>query len=250
MRGKIAVGALAILGLLNQVIAVGAGEKSAPRQKSPAAVSEQQSDWTTTFAVDEADLSPTGRNPYFILEPGHQLDLEGREDGEPVTLTITVLDQTKRVGNVTCRVVEERETKGGQVIEVSRNFFAICKRTNNVYYFGEEVDIYKGSQVVGHEGAWLAGEGGARFGLAMPGCPLLGARYYQEIAPKRAMDRAEIISLSGTMETPAGKFTSVLKIEETTPLEPGEKEAKYYAAGIGLLKDGPMKLVRHGFPKK
>ena len=46
------------------------------------------------------------------------------------------------------------------------------------------------------------------------------------------------------------KFTSVLKIEETTPLEPGEKEAKYYAAGIGLLKDGPMKLVRHGFTKK
>jgi len=250
MREKIAVGALAILGLLNQVFAVRAGEKTAPRQKSPAAVSEQKSDWTTTFAVDEADLSPTGRNPYFILEPGHQLYFEGREDGEPVTLTIIVLDETKKVGNVTCRVVEERETKGGEVIEVSRNFFAICKRTNNVYYFGEDVDIYKGGQVVSHEGAWLAGEGGARFGLAMPGSPLLGARYYQEIAPKRAMDRAEVVSLSETIETPAGKFTDVLKTEETTPLEPGEKESKYYAAGIGLLKDGPMKLVRHGFTKK
>jgi hypothetical protein len=206
--------------------------------------------WTTSFTVDEADLVPTGRNPYFILEPGYQLHFEGREDGKPVTLTITVLDETKKVGNVTTRVVEEREMKGGHVVEVSRNFFALCKRTNNVYYFGEDVDIYKGGKVVGHEGAWLAGEGGARFGLAMPGSPLLGARYYQEIAPERAMDRAEVVSLSETMETPAGKFANVLKTVETTPLEPGEKEAKYYAAGVGLLKDGPMRLVRHGSAKK
>jgi hypothetical protein len=165
------------------------------------AVSEERA-WTTTFTVNEADLSPTGRNPYFILEPGYQLHFEGREDGKPVTLTISVLDETKEVGKVTTRVVEERETTGGRVVEISRNYFAICKRTNNVYYFGEDVDIYRDGRVVGHEGSWLAGEGGARFGLAMPGSPLLGARYHQEFAPKRAMDRAEVVSLSETIETP------------------------------------------------
>ena len=206
--------------------------------------------WTTSFTVDEAALVPTGRNPYFILEPGYQLEFEGREDGKRATLTITVLDETRKVGDVSTRVVEERETKGGHVVEVSRNYFAICKRTNNVYYFGEDVDIYKDGQVVSHEGSWLAGEGRARFGLAMPGSPLLGARYHQEIAPGRAMDRAEVVSLSETMETPAGQFTNVLKTVETTPLEPGEKEAKYYAAGVGLLKDGPMRLVRHGPARK
>jgi hypothetical protein len=206
--------------------------------------------WTSAFTVDEADLASIGRNPYFILEPGYQLDFEGREDGEPLTLTITVLDETKTVGNVMTRVVEERETKGERVVEVSRNFFAVCKRTNNVYYFGEVVDIYKDGEVVGHEGSWLAGEGGARFGLAMPGSPLLGARYYQEIAPRRAMDRAEVVSLSATMDTPAGKFRNVLKTVETTPLEPGQKEAKYYANGVGLLRDGPVKLVRYGAAKK
>ena len=211
---------------------------------------QEEGDWTTTFGVDEADLASAGRNPYFILEPGYELDFEGREGGEPVTLTITVLDETKKVGNVATRVVEERETKGGRVLEISRNFFAICKRTNNVYYFGEDVDIYKDGKVVSHEGSWLAGEDGARFGLAMPGSPLLGARYHQEVAPKRAMDRAEVVSLSEMMETPAGKFTNVLKTEETTTLEPGAKEAKYYAARVGLLKDGPMMLVRHGFAKK
>jgi hypothetical protein len=29
----------------------------------------------------------------------------------------------------------------------------------------------------------MSGEKGARFGLITPGTPLLGARYYQEIAP-------------------------------------------------------------------
>jgi hypothetical protein len=283
MRTRIPGASLAIFGLSALAIAARADEERLPVDKEPAAVAAvvvtlegkevqkvvhgrtgelpadegvarereaKERAWTTTFAVDEADLASSGRNPYFILEPGYQLDLEGREGGEPVTLTITVLDATKKVGNVATRVVEERETKGGQVVEVSRNFFAICKRTNNVYYFGEEVDIYKDGQVVGHEGAWLASEDEARFGLAMPGSPLLGARYYQEVAPKRAMDRAEVVSLSETMETPAGRFTDVLKTEETTPLEPGEKEAKYYAAGVGLLKDGPMKPARHGFAKK
>ena len=157
--------------------------------------------------------------------------------------------ETRTVDGVETRVVEERETQEGRPVEVSRNFFAISKRTNSVYYFGEEVDIYKDGRVVAHEGAWLSGKSGAKFGLAMPGQPLIGARYYQELAPKVAMDRAEVASLTGSMETPAGKFANVLQTEETTPLEPGDEERKYYAAGVGLIKDGPMKLVRHGVIK-
>src|SRR5262249_39811573 len=156
----------------------------------------------------------------------------GKEDGDEVALTITVLAETRSVDGVETRVVEERESKGGELVEVSRNFFAISKRLNDVYYFGEEVDIYKGGKVVSHEGAWLSGVSGAKFGLATPGSPLLGARYYQEIAPDVAMDRAEVVSLTETMETPAGKFTDVLKTIETTPLEPETRESKYYAAGV------------------
>ncbi len=207
-------------------------------------------DWTEQFAVEPGELGPTGRNPYFILEPGFQAVFEGKEDGKPADLTITVLDQTRTIDHVETRVVEERETENGQVIEVSRNFFAISKRTNSVYYFGEEVDIYKNGKIVGHEGAWASGVDGAKFGLMMPGAVLLGARYYQEIAPGKAMDRAEIVSLSDTLQTPAGRFTGCLKTEETSPLEPGVKEHKLYAAGVGLIKDGPLALVRSGFVKK
>src|SRR5262245_57995974 len=96
----------------------------------------QEEGWTSEFRVEPGELVSTGRNPFFVLEPGYQLVLEG--DGDQ--LVITVLDQTRVVAGVETRVVEERESEKGQLAEVSRNFFAISKRTNSVFYFGEEVD--------------------------------------------------------------------------------------------------------------
>src|SRR5512137_1650111 len=88
--------------------------------------------------------------------------------------------------------------------EVSRNYSAISKKTSDVFYFGEDVDLYKNGKVVDYEGAWLSGVNGARFDLMMSGTPLLGVRYQQEVAPMATMDRAEIVSLSETLQTPAG----------------------------------------------
>jgi hypothetical protein len=199
------------------------------------------SSFTSRFEVDTADLGSTGRNPFFILEPGYTLVLENESE----RLTITVLSETRAVDGVETRVVEERETNRGRLVEISRNFFAISRRTNDVFYFGEDVDIYKDGTIASHEGAWRSGVNGARFGLMMPGLPKVQAKYYQEIAPGVAMDRAVIVSLSETLRTPAGSFRDVLKIEETTPLEPNAREFKYYARGVGLLQDGSLKLVRY-----
>ena len=198
--------------------------------------------WTRDFNVEPGELASTGRNPYFILEPGYTLVLQ---DGA-TQLTVTVTSDTKTVDGVETRIVEERETKNGQPVEVSRNFFAISTRTNSVFYFGEDVDMYSNGKVTGHEGSWTAGEKGAKFGLYLPGLPLLRARYYQELAPGTAMDRAEIMSLTETLTTPAGRFTNVLKTTEDTPLESFSKESKYYARGIGLIQDGSLKLIKPG----
>lgn len=214
-----------------------AGLMAAPRARQV-----DDSSWTSRFDVDRDDLVSIGRNRYFILEPGYTLVLEdGRE-----RLVITVLTEMRRVDGVDTRIVEERETKNADLIEVSRNYFAISKRTNAVFYFGENVDMYQGGKVVNHDGSWLAGVNGARFGLMMPGLPLVGSRYYQELASPIALDRAEIVSVSEHLRTPAGDFKDVLKIEETTPLEAGSKEYKYFARGIGLLQEGSLKLVKFG----
>ncbi len=189
-----------------------------------------------------------GSTQYFILEPGYQLVLEGSEDNETVRLVITVLDETKKIGDIETRVVEENESVNGETIEISRNFFAFCEETSSVYYFGEEVDIYKNGEVVNHEGAWTA-VGDNKAGIIMPGLILLGARYYQEIAPGAAMDRAEIISMTVNLLTPAGYFSDCLKILESTPLEPDEREFKIHAPGIGLVQDENLLLVKYGYVK-
>lgn len=81
----------------------------------------------------------------------------------------------------------------------------------------------------------------------MPGIPLNGARYFQELAPRVALDRSKIITVTASLEIPSGKFRNVLKIMETTPLEPDVVDFKFYARGIGLIKDGPVTLVKRCF---
>jgi hypothetical protein len=84
---------------------------------------------------------------------------------------------------------------------------------------------------------------GARPGLMMPGKPKVGDRYYQEVAPGVALDRAEVLSLTEKVKVPAGTFKNCLKTRESSALEKGTEE-KLYAPGVGLLKDGGFKLTK------
>jgi hypothetical protein len=220
----------------------GDAKKTAGKQKGEKKGKDDFAGWTTEFGVDKKDLGPTGRNRFFILEPGYELVLEAGDE----RLTKTVTDKTKMVDGVETRMVIEHETKGGKVVEISYNYFAICKRTNSVYYFGEDVDVYKDGKVVGHPGAWLSGVNGAKFGLYMPGVPLVGAKFYMEMAPGVGMDRAQILSVTDTVKTPAGEFKNCVRYVETSPLEPDLKDTKVFAPGVGLIQDGKMKLVKHG----
>jgi hypothetical protein len=210
---------------------------------SPAAAHDPP--FTKDFPVEECDgFSSSGTNPYFVLRPGYEATYEGIEDGEKVRNVITVTDSVKSVNGVETRVVRERETHNGELAEISRNYFAICNRDNSVYYFGEDVDLYEDGKIVAHEGAWRAGRDGAHAGIAMPGTVLSGARYFQEVAPDVAMDRAEVTSLTETVKTPAGTFEDCVQTLETTPLEPKAAEYKWYAPGTGLVRDDTLRLVK------
>jgi len=225
------------------IVMVGALGLGACGGDDPPEVNPGQDGFVADFPVDKSDLISIGRNPYFILEPGYSLVLEGGG----VQLFITVLNETRTVDGVETRVVEERESEDGELIEISRNYFALNQRTQDVYYFGEDVDFYKDGKVTSHEGTWHSGIDGARFGLIMPGRIDLDAAYYQEIAPRVAMDRAKNLSVSDTIRTPAGEFTNCLKVEETNPLESGNtREFKYYASGVGMVQSEDLKLVRYG----
>ena len=199
-------------------------------------------DWQSQYPVDKALLGTKGANPYFNLTPGYRLSYAHGKD----TDTLTVLNETKRIDGVETRVVEDRELKDGKLVELTRDYYAIDSQTNDVYYFGEDVDVYKNGKVAGHEGSWLSGVKGARFGMMMPGKPKVGQRFYQEQAPGVGMDRFEIVADQEKVVTPAGTFEKCIHVVETSPLEKGLKDHKWYAAGVGQVKDGEMLLVKFG----
>jgi len=211
-----------------------------------AGTKEQQVGFTTEFFQEDCTFTDTGTTPFFILQPHYQLVLSGEEkDGTETELIITVLDDTEEVDGVVTRVVEEEESNDGEVVEVSRNFFVICEETNSVFYFGEEVDVFEDGQVT-HPGEWRPDEGDNKAGIIMPGAIMLGSRYFQEIADV-AMDQVEIVSMDEVVATPAEVFEHVVKMKETTPLEPGHVEYKYHAKDVGLIQDGNLKLDKAGF---
>ena len=201
-------------------------------------------EFSDEFFIDDCTFTNTGQNPFYIpLDPGYQYYYEGEEDGEEIVLRISVLEDTEMVDGVETRVIEEYETADGEVIEISRNYFATCVETGSVFYFGEDVDIYEDGEIVGHEGAWRAGEDGAMAGIIMPGTVLVGSRYYQEVAPGVALDRVEHVTMQATVDTPDSTFEGCLEVKETTELEPDAVSIKYYAPDVGLVRDGLLDLV-------
>ena len=199
--------------------------------------------YTEDLGAEACTFVNTGRNRFWVLDPGFVLHLQGSEGKDEIDLMVTALPDTELVDGVLTRVIEEREKENGELVEVSRNFFAMCLETSDIFYFGEEVDLYEGGVIVGHEGEWRAGENGAKPGIIMPGTFLLGSRYFQEIAPDVAMDRGCNLAMGLTVETPAGTFNNCVEVRETSPIEPGAKSRKLYCPGIGLVFDDGAELV-------
>ena len=112
------------------------------------------SEFTTDFRLEDCKFKDKGENPYFILKPGYRLVLETPEDLEPEDpeeelvrekSVETVLRDKKKINldgrKIKTRVLEERafewdediEPEGGwKTIEISLNYFAICKKTNAI----------------------------------------------------------------------------------------------------------------------
>jgi hypothetical protein len=222
-----------------------------------ASAGDPEPEFTDEFPLQDCSFVPRGGNKFFDLTPGRQRYYSNQqcvavgECDELEELWITVLGETHKVvltddgrkRRITTRVVEEMETADGELVEISRNFFATCRPSNDVYYFGEEVDIYEDGEIVSHSGQWLAGRDKAKPGIIMPDSAfLLGARYYQELAPGIALDRAEHVAFGLKIQTPAGAFDDCIQVSETSPLEPGAESIKFYCPQVGLIADDDLLL--------
>jgi hypothetical protein len=107
----------------------------------------------------------------------------------------------------------------------------------NVWYCGEGTAEYEDGLPVNTDGSFQADVDGARPGILMRAAPAVGDVYRQEFALGEAEDAATIVSLHGSANTPAASCQGdCLVTSETTALEPGAKEKKFYKPGVGEIQ--------------
>jgi hypothetical protein len=172
-------------------------------------------------------------NKYFPLVPGTTFIYNGTTDGEPTSDVFIVTSETKDVDGITARVIHDNAYENGKLVEFTDDWFA-QDDDGNIWYMGEfTTEVETGS----NEGSWQAGVHGNKPGIFMEANPKVGDSYQQEFGKGIAEDRAEIVSLTDSVCVQYGCFDNVLETRETTPLEPGVEEHKFFAPGVGDIKE-------------
>jgi hypothetical protein len=143
---------------------------------------------------------------------------------------------------VECRVLEEWEVDAGEIVEISRNYFAQAD-DGTVYYFGETVDEFEDGEVVAHGGSWLVGgpgEGDPEETVTaeaptvfMPAEPEVGDRWKAEDLPDAGIEEFDRVrAILRRFAVPAATYRNVLKVEERTP----DVGFKWYAPRVGFVQ--------------
>ena len=175
-------------------------------------------------------------NPYLPWKPGTTFLYHTYLPGNVLEQidTVTVTDKTRLIDGVTCTVVSDVVTdpQTGALIEKTKDYYAQDK-AGNVWYFGEASEEFDNGKV-SRAGSWLAGKKGALPGIIQEANSQIGDSYDEENAPNVAHDHGVVTSLTGSARVPFGTFRhDLLVTHETSALEPGAAENKYYLAGVG-----------------
>jgi hypothetical protein len=185
--------------------------------------------------IDPARFSATVDNPYFPLPPGTTWIYEGAKDAKRAVDVVTASQGTRTIDGVSTRIVEDRLFLDGVLEERTSDYYA-QDACGNVWYFGEDTaELDADGHVVDTSGSFHAGVDGAEPGVFMQAIPELHRRFRQEWYPGQAEDTYRVADLSTAVTAPFGSFTQALRTVETTALEPGVVDNKWYAAGVGVL---------------
>jgi hypothetical protein len=202
------------------------------------------------FDTDYTHL--TRPNPYFPITPGDHWVYTG---GGEVN-TVDILDHTKLIDGVTCIVSLDQVFVDGDLSEHTNDWFC-QKKDSTVWYFGEETselesfdgDVPRLPEVVDIEGSFKAERNGDKGGIIFLASPKVGDAYYEEFSLGNAEDTTLVLSTSYKYGNDrdldkyvpralADLFCSAgdcIVTRNTSQLEPGVVERKYYARGVGVI---------------
>jgi hypothetical protein len=226
-RGLIVVSVVAA-GLLLNATSPSAGADAALRSAHAAHPHHPPSSYFTTGHVT---------NPWFPLHPGNRYVYRGT-DGKARTRDVMIATyRTRVVDGVVCRVVLDRVWTNGVLSERTRDFYAQTK-AGTVWYFGERTaTLDRHGHVRSREGSFTSGIDGAEAGIFMKAHPRVGPSYHQEYYPGHALDVFTVVRRGAHVVVPLMDTHHALLTQETTALEPGVVDHKYYVRDIGSVRE-------------
>jgi hypothetical protein len=198
-------------------------------------------------------------NPFFPLELGSIRSYAGRQvdpdTGEVETERndLFATFEKHEVFGVETTVIRDTVYADGVLAEETLDWYA-QDTAGNLWYFGEIVINFEyddAGNFIGtnNDGAWEAGVDGALPGLAMPAEPGFGPAFYLEHALGVAEDESIVVGLDETVTIHRGSFEGVLKVLDSSVLNPDGAEFKFYAPGVGeiveqaLNRDGTVDIT-------
>jgi hypothetical protein len=226
---------LTIAGILTGLFAVGCGSDKLSASGDPLAPGASAAKIVPEFPANpSAAFKSEIENPYLAFDRGKVFHYESETPEGLETNVVEVTNQKKTIIGVATTVVHDQVFLDGELIEDTIDWYAE-DNDGNVWYFGEDSKELDHGVVVSTEGSWEAGVNGATPGIVMLAQPVVGTKYQQEFSEGVAEDMAKVMSLSDTVEVPVGTFQDCLKTMEWTALEPGAREFKFYASGVGFV---------------
>ena len=228
-RTRTALAALAVAGLVGAASvapsqAVAAGTPTQPHHPSP-----------SHFTHGRVD------NPWFPLKPGTRWSYRGVEGSHHTRDVMIATYRTKKIDGVVCRVVFDRVWSNGRLQERTHDFYAQTTR-GTVWYFGERTaTLDRHGRVKSREGSFRSGVDGAEAGIFMTPHPHPGPSYYQEYYPGHALDTYTVVRRNARATVPLLRTHHALLTRETTPLEPGVVDHKYYVRDVGSVREQTVK---------
>jgi hypothetical protein len=226
---------VSVCGLATVLVAAGCGRNLSTAPNPQGQVGTLASSNLITLPFDPANFVRGIDNRYFPISPGTVFTYRGVSKSGQESNTVEVTHNTKTIlGVVTTEVHDQVYIEDGSLLEDTFDWYAQDKR-GNVWYFGEDTKEYDHGVLVSTAGSWEAGKGDAKPGIIMLADPHVGDSYKQEDSPGVVADMAKVISLSETASVEAGTFANCLATTEWTPIEPGKRSRKFYAAGVGMV---------------
>jgi hypothetical protein len=183
--------------------------------------------------IRPSDFGGTIDNAYLPLVPGARSLYQATTSKGTERTVIEVTHDTKTIRGVTCVVVHDTVTVGGELKEDTFDWYA-QDRSGNVWYLGEATRAVRNGEL-SPAGSWEAGVDGALPGIIMKADPRVGDAYRQEYYRGHAEDMGKVVRTGASASVPFRSLEGLLVTQDWTPLEPKVVEEKFYARGIGLV---------------